>query len=123
MKVYVKLRDDLWLMVTKKIEQTTVTKKRKTTRYILAGESIDAPPQIGKHEALRIPRSMVNKVISRLIDIEKDHTVIIEPKSPEVCVIKAPKDAIGLVETTVKEIMSLKSKASKTEESSASSSH
>lgn len=123
MRVYVKLRDDLWLLVNRKIEQTTVTKKRKTTRYILAGESVDKP-EIGEaYESVKIPRSIVNKVISRLIDVEDDHIVIIETKTPELCIAKAPKRVLTLVENIVKEITSARSKVSKTEEDAKSSSH
>lgn len=118
LKVYLKLRNNLWVAITKRIEQVTITRKNKTARYILAGESIDNPVISEKHVSIKIPRGIVNKVISRLIDLSGEDTVIIEPISPEHCVIRVSKNNYSLIETVVKELLSSsKMKRAKTEES------
>ncbi|MEM4718231.1 MAG: hypothetical protein QXE81_05680 [Desulfurococcaceae archaeon] len=118
MKVYLKLRSDLWLVITKKIEQVTITKKKKTTRYILAGESTDNPVISEKYVSIRVPRGVVNKVISKLLDLSEEGVAIIEPISPEQCLIKVPRNNCSLIESVVKELLSNnKMKRAKIEES------
>jgi len=99
----VKLRNGVWVLIDKKIEQTTITKKKRSTRSILAGETIDPPKQLEKPETCKftIPGGVVNKVISRLLDVESEDVVIVEPLDKEHYVIKTRRDLCSDIEKTL----------------------
>jgi len=100
MKIYVKLRNNAWILVNRKIEQTTITNKKKVTRYLLAGETVSNPPISNKSDyvEIKIPGGIVNKVISKLLDFSGDGEVIIEPKDKEYYVAKTTRDKRQVVE-------------------------
>jgi hypothetical protein len=108
--VYVKLRNGVWVLIDKKIEQTTITKRKRATRSILAGETIDPPKQLEELETCKftIPGGVVNKVISRLLDIESENVVIVEPLDKEHYVIKARRDLCSDIEKTLINIIAKK---------------
>jgi len=110
LKVYVKLRSNIWVLVSKKIEQTSITGKKKLTRYLLAGEStVDPPPVKGSgFVEIRIPGGVVNKVISRLLDVEGDDVVFVEPRDKESYIVKAPRDKRLVIEKIVAELTTKK---------------
>jgi len=106
MKIYVKLRNGEWMLITRKIEQTTITKNRRTTRYILAGETASSVPSLGKSDSLRVPGGIVNKVISKLLDVNGEDAIIIEPLNKEYYVIKVPRNNREVVEKILSELAS-----------------
>jgi hypothetical protein len=106
LKVYVKLRSNIWVLVSKKIEQTSITGKKKLTRFLLAGESTVGPPSVkgSGFVEIRIPGGIVNRVISRLLDVEGDDVVFVELRDKESYVVKAPKDKRLVIEKIVAEL-------------------
>jgi hypothetical protein len=108
--VYVKLRNGVWVLINKKIEQTTITKRKRATRSILAGETIDPPRQLEKLEICKftVPGGVVNKVISRLLDIDSEDVVIVESLDKEHYVIRTRRDLCSDIEKTLFNIIAKK---------------
>lgn len=99
MKVYLKMRNGSWMLITKKIEQVSTPKRRRTSKYVLAGEKA-SPPRPGRDlSSFEIPASVVNKLVYRLLEIKgNDEVAIIEPTSLDRYVVKVGKLARGVVE-------------------------
>lgn len=110
MKIYLKMHNGLWMLVSNKIEQTTISKKKRVTRYILAGFSIDNPPLLSSNEFVVVPAGIVNKVISKLLDVESDIVAIIEPYDADDYVIKVPRGGKTIVEAILNEVLSRRRK-------------
>jgi hypothetical protein len=108
--VYIKLRNGVWVLINKKIEQTTITKRRRATRNILAGETIDPPKWLEEPEICKftVPGGVVNKVISRLLDIESEDVVIIEPLNKEHYIIRTHKDLCSNIEKILSNVITKK---------------
>ncbi|MEM1639825.1 MAG: hypothetical protein QXJ69_07145 [Desulfurococcaceae archaeon] len=115
MKVYLKLRNGEWVLITKKIEQTTITKKRRTTRYILAGETVESAPRLNKYDSMKIPGSIVNKVVSKLLDVNENDEVVIELLDPEHYIVKVPKGKSGIIEKILVDLAAGRKSKSTTE--------
>jgi len=110
-RVYVKLREGIWMLINKKIEQTTIAGKRRVTRYILAGERIEKPPELPENESIEVPAVVVNKLISKLLDAEGGAITIFEPMGEDYYVVKVPRGMGGLVKSMLSWISGKKTRA------------
>lgn len=103
MKVYLKMRNNTWMLINTRIEQT-ISKKKQNTRYILAGEQVDRPPLIQNSIQISIPASIVNKVISSLLDVKSNDHVIIEPLGIDKYIVKVDERNRSVVEEVLKRL-------------------
>lgn len=108
MEVYLKLRNGAWMLINKKIEQTTVSSKRRVTRFILAGTTVKGPPSGFENEVVKVPATVVNRVISRLLDVKEKDIVVVEPVDPEHYAIRVPRGKRDVVESILREIAARK---------------
>ncbi|MGB9828066.1 hypothetical protein IMZ38_03525 [Thermosphaera chiliense] len=87
MKIFMKLPSNRWILVKDRLKQVTIRSGRKTTRYVLVGETMKEEPVFPekKFESLTIPSGRVNKFVIRLLDIRspQDAIVILSPLDPE----------------------------------------
>ncbi|MEL9999980.1 MAG: hypothetical protein QXH02_00620 [Desulfurococcaceae archaeon] len=108
MRIYLKLRSGAWMLITKKIEQTTTSGgKKRLTRHILAGISVNSPPgSLSEWDFVKVPASIINKVISRLLDVDDNAVAVAEPLNVGHYVIKVPPGKGKIVESILSEIVS-----------------
>lgn len=104
------------MLITRKIEQTTITKKRRTTRYILAGETAGSAPSLNKYDSLKIPGNIVNKIISKLLDVGGDDEAVIELFNSEHYVVKVPRGKSNIVEKILADLAAGRKSKSTAEE-------
>ncbi|MEM2024867.1 MAG: hypothetical protein QXW94_01065 [Desulfurococcaceae archaeon] len=92
MKVYLKMRNKSWMLIVKKIEQVSFSRKKHASRYILAGGRADPPKMSKDFTAIEVPANIVNKFISKLLDVGGDDEIaLIEPSSADRYVVKTSK--------------------------------
>jgi len=105
MQIYLELRGKRWIRVSGRLKQVVVSKGRKSLRYVLIGETISRPPQVSNAYSRKIPSSKLNKIILRLIESRKDHTIVFEKTGVDEYTAKTDsKEALALLEEVVKEV-------------------
>jgi len=105
MQIYLELRGKRWIRVSGRLKQVVVSKGRKSLRYVLIGETISGPPQVSDAYSRKIPSSKLNKIILRLIESRKDHTIVFEKTGVDEYTAKTDsKEALALLEEVVKEV-------------------
>jgi hypothetical protein len=87
LKIFMKLPSNRWILIKDRLKQVTIRSGRKTTRYVLVGETLKEEPVFPqkKFETLTIPSGRVNKFAIKLLDMRtpQDAIVILSPLDPE----------------------------------------
>ncbi|MEM1834598.1 MAG: hypothetical protein QXO80_05220 [Thermosphaera sp.] len=104
-KIYLKLPNSRWILVRDRLKQVTIRGGRKTTRYVLVGETLKEEPVIDdkRFESLTMPSGKVNKFIIKLLDRKnpQDSVIVLTPIDPETYRV----DVHGIKLQDVKELM------------------
>lgn len=104
-KIYLKTRSGKWVLISSKIEHVVVKGKKRSTRYILAGESTDPPGYTTIKKVLELPASTTTKLILALLDKKREKlVVVIEPKSESHYSVKVVEGEPSIIDTIIKEI-------------------
>jgi hypothetical protein len=121
-KIYLKTRSGKWMIINRKLEHVVIRGKKKSTRYILAGETTDPPSYTTTTiRELELPATHVTKLISALLDKKREKlVVVIEPKSSTLYSVKVTEGDAGTIDAIVEEITakSKKKTSAKTSEES-----
>jgi hypothetical protein len=121
-KIYLKTRSGKWMIINRKLEHVVIRGKKKSTRYILAGETTDPPSYTTTTiRELELPATHVTKLISALLDKKREKlVVVIEPKSSTLYSVKVTEGDAGIIDAIVEEITakSKKKTSAKTSEES-----
>jgi hypothetical protein len=120
-KIYLKTRSGKWMIINRKLEHVVIRGKKKSTRYILAGETTDPPSYTTTIRELELPATHVTKLISALLDKKREKlVVVIEPKSSTLYSVKVTEGDASIIDAIVEEITakSKKKTSAKTSEES-----
>ncbi|MEM1695074.1 MAG: hypothetical protein QXS14_00800 [Desulfurococcaceae archaeon] len=106
MRIYVKLRNGKWILVSSKLEYVITSGKRKVVKHVLAGETVETTPKLKQAKTVLVPSGSVSKLVSRILDKSKspNGVIIVEPRDEEHYAVKAEPSVIGLVEQIVREL-------------------
>jgi len=111
-RIYLKTRNSKWILINNKLEHVVIRGKRKRVKHILAGESTDPPHYTTIKKSIELPATIINKLISALLDKKKEKLiVVIEPTSESRYVIKIVEGELNIIDAIISEITS-KSKLS-----------
>lgn len=115
LKVYLKLRNGKWMLISRKLEHAVTIGKRRVVRYILAGEPVDNPPSVGSVRTVLVPATIVSRLVSRLLDRGHQSVVFMEQHDREHFLVRADAETVRLVEELLHELTAgKKSSAAKT---------
>ena len=107
MKIYLKTRSGKWVLINNKLEHVVIRGKRKSVKHILAGESTDPPSYTSIKKSIELPATIINKLISALLDKKRDKlVVVIEPASESHYTVKIVEGEFSVIETIISEITS-----------------
>ncbi|MCY0868944.1 MAG: hypothetical protein OWQ48_07000 [Desulfurococcus sp.] len=103
MEVFVELRNGRWIRVAGWLKQTP--SPRRSTKYILVGESVENPPKLSSEHTLRVPASILNKIILSLLDSGENSIVVFERAGVAHYIAKAEsRRALQIVNNIVEEV-------------------
>jgi hypothetical protein len=115
-KIYLKTRSGKWILVSSKLEHTVVKGRKRSVKYILAGESVDPPSYSSVKSEIELPATMTTKLISALLDKKREKLVVlVEPRDSLHYVVKVVEGDPSLVSSALSELTS-KSKSRPREE-------
>lgn len=106
-KIYLKTRSGKWILINNKLEHVVIRGKRKSIRYIFAGESTDPPNYTNIKRSIKLPATIINKLISTLLDKKRNKLIItIEPTNESHYIVKIVEEEPGFIDTIINEITS-----------------
>lgn len=117
MAIYIRLRNGKCFIVKNRVEYATVSAKRRVVRHILAGEVVENCPALKSAKSMLVPATAITRIAARLLELNLNGTVVMEPASKEYYSIKVDKDLYDEVKRVVEELLLSKKSAKGTESS------